>query len=188
MHSDPELGPAAASLFGQLGPFVEQRACCRKVAQARLQPGQVPQCSQLDVQVAGVSRPGSGRYILRAGLGRLVVLLDQAQRDQDVSFVVGAVGAPGSHEGLIAPAASLVSLSAIDERLRHGGGHPCPQPRRRLGGHKLDSSGAGAQPVIPAIGIDEVAPKALIGSGRPSRISGRSHGGILSEGGRPLVA
>ena len=73
-------------------------------------------------------------------------------------------------EGLIAPAAGLVSAVRIDERLRHGGGHPCPQPRRRLGGHELDGPSTGAQRLLETAGVEQVQPEALMGSGRPRRI------------------
>jgi len=126
MHAAPEPGPAEAGLFGQLGSFVKESACCRKVAQARLQPGQIPQCSQLDVQVAGVNRPGSGCHVVRAGLGWLVLLVDQAQVDQDVSFVIGVTDTMSNRKRLLAPAAGLVRLSSHDERLGHGGRDPGP--------------------------------------------------------------
>jgi hypothetical protein len=149
--------------------------------------GVVVQGPQLDLQVAGAGRLRPRRREQRPGVGRVVVLLDHAQGDQHVGFLVGAAGAAGGRQGLVAPAAGVVAAPGVDQRLGDGGGHPGPQPGGRLGGHQLDRLGAGGQRLLDPAGVEQVQAEALVGAGGPRRVPGGlgGRGRVLGEARRP---
>ena len=76
--------------------------------------------------ITGFSRPCSARCVEGACLGRVVVLLDDAQGNQGIGLNLGAADGTRNPKRLLAPAAGLVPRSRMDERLGHGGGHPGP--------------------------------------------------------------
>ena len=133
--------------------------------------------------------PAPGRREQRAGVGRVVTLLDHAQGDQHVGFLVGAAGAAGGRQGLVAPAAGLVALPGIDQRLGHGGGHPGPQPAWAAGRARARPPGRGrasASSTRPA--SNRYRPRRS--SARAARAGSRGAdgpGGVLGEARRPLV-
>ena len=134
----PEWAPAKANPLGALGALVAGGPRRREIACVVLQPAQVVQGSQLDVEVTATGCPLLCCNKQRPRLVPVVNFFDQSQGDQHVGLVTGA-GHPSSHaQGLLAPATSLIALAGIDQRLGQGSSDTGPQRRRWLLGHQLD--------------------------------------------------
>jgi hypothetical protein len=146
----------------------------------------VVQGPQLDLQVAGAGRLRPRRREQRPGVGRVVVLLDHAQGAQHVGLVGGAAGGPRGRQRLVAPAAGVVATPGVDQRLRDGGGHPCPQPGGWPGGRELDRLGPGVQRLLDPAGVEQVATEALVRPGRLRRVAG-GPGGVPGQARGPLL-